>query len=135
MAAPKLKVTYVDGREEIVRVTPRAQLMTEERFGGANRNNTARTTVYASWAALHKAGREPKGFEEFVDLIDDVENVIDPAAPCSVCGQVGGCAYDQFDEDNPDNELHPLFHEPPTVSEAEIAGPTKPAPGTTESPS
>jgi hypothetical protein len=30
MAAKKVKVTYQDGREEIVKVLPRAQVMTEE---------------------------------------------------------------------------------------------------------
>lgn len=76
MAIPKFKVTYADGREVEILGTPRAQLTAEEALGGFVEGNVVKATHYIAWAALHKAGREPAGFDEWVDLIADLEEMV-----------------------------------------------------------
>lgn len=74
MAASKIKVTYVDGHEVTVKASPRAQLMTEERFGGMFSPKTAvRVSHYLAWASLSTSGQEPMGFEEWIDKIEEAE--------------------------------------------------------------
>ena len=75
--AAKLKVTYVDGREEIVLVTPRAQVMTERQYSGINQNKGVEQAYYLAWQTLHSAGKEPADFDHFLDLIADAESVTD----------------------------------------------------------
>lgn len=77
MAMMKLRVTYSDGRVETVLGSPRAQVMTEEKFDGIGSKNRLRASYYLAWVALHKAGREPCDYEVFLDSIDDVEEVED----------------------------------------------------------
>ena len=116
MSAPKVKVVYVDGREEIVRVTPRSLLMTEERYGAQSSQVKFRFTYYAAWVVLNKAGKEPAGFEEWLDKISDLEDVYPSYEPCPVCGEVGGCTRDDYG---------PLFHVPPDEEDDGSADPTK----------
>jgi hypothetical protein len=81
MAAKKVKVTYQDGREETVKVLPRAQVMTEEYLKGFKVENAIAGTYYLGWAALHVAGKEPLDYETWLNKIDDVEDVeelVDP---------------------------------------------------------
>lgn len=75
--AIRLKVTYTDGRVEEVIASPRAQVMTEERFGGINATNRLRSSYYMAWAALHKAGKEGADFEAFLDTIEGADEVDD----------------------------------------------------------
>lgn len=77
MAAKKVKVTYNDGREEIVKVTPRANVMTEEYCNGFKQERGILATYYLGWASLSKAGKESLDFETWLDRIDDVEDVED----------------------------------------------------------
>jgi hypothetical protein len=77
MASKKVKVTYKDGREEVVAVTPRANVMTEEYCGGMRYERAILATYYMGWAALNRAGKESSDFETFLDAIDDVEDVED----------------------------------------------------------
>lgn len=78
MAAKKVKVTYLDGREEIVMVTPRANVMTEEYCGGIKQERGILATYYLGWASLNKAGKETLDFETWLDKIEDVEDVEEP---------------------------------------------------------
>lgn len=75
MAAKKVKVTYQDGREVEVKVTPRAQVMAEEYCNGFKQERGVLATFYLGWAALNKAGKESMDFETWLDQIDDVEDV------------------------------------------------------------
>ncbi len=80
--AVKLKVTYVDGREVVAVASPRAQVMTEEKFQGITDAFSVRASYYLAWASLHKAGMEPADYEAWLDLIADVETVEnEPADP------------------------------------------------------
>ena len=77
MAAKKVKVTYLDGREEVVKVPPRAQVMTEEHCNGFTRERAILATYYLAWAALNVRGKETLDFETWLDKVDDVEDVDD----------------------------------------------------------
>lgn len=79
MAAKKVKVTYLDGREVVLKVPPRAQVMTEEYCSGFRSEKAVVGGFYLGWAALHKAGLESADFETFLDQIDDVEDFVDEA--------------------------------------------------------
>jgi hypothetical protein len=82
--AQKLKVTYLDGRAETVLVSPRAQVMTEEKFAGIADANAIRASFYMAWASLHKAGKEPADYETWLDKIAECEPVEnEPADPTS----------------------------------------------------
>lgn len=71
--ATKVKVTYVDGREVVVLVSPRAQVMAEEKFQGLSDDVAVRLSYYLAWASLHKAGHESADYETWLDLISDAE--------------------------------------------------------------
>ncbi len=81
MAAKKLKVTYQDGREEVVKVLPRAQVMTEEYLKGFKVENVWAGTYHLGWAALHVAGKEPLDYETWLNRIEEVEDYEEPADP------------------------------------------------------
>jgi hypothetical protein len=80
MAAKKVKVTYQDGREEIVKVLPRAQVMTEEYFKGFKSENSLTAGFHLGWAALHVAGKESLDFETWLNKVEDVEDYTEPKA-------------------------------------------------------
>lgn len=87
--AVKLKVTYTDGREEVVVASPRAQVMTEQYLGGYGEARQVQGGYYLAWASLNKAGKESADFEAWLDQIDDVEEVdatvtpTEPAQPAA----------------------------------------------------
>lgn len=82
MAAVKMKVTYADGRAEVVLASPKAQVMTERHFTGINETQQVESSFFLAWASLHYAGREPAEFEVWLDKIQEVEvigqDVVDP---------------------------------------------------------
>lgn len=88
--AVKLKVTYTDGREEVVVASPRAQVMTEQYLGGFVEERKVQGGYYLAWASLNKAGKEPTDYETWLDRISDVEEVeaevspTQPAQPADV---------------------------------------------------
>ena len=73
--AVKMKVTYLDGREVVMLVPPRAQVMAERHFAGITQEKAVEQAYYLAWASLNKAGKEPADFETFLDLIEDAEQV------------------------------------------------------------
>jgi hypothetical protein len=75
MAARTVKVVYQDGREETVKVYPRAQVMAEEHFGGVKNENAISVTYYFGWAALNISGKETLDYETWLNKIEDVEDV------------------------------------------------------------
>lgn len=89
MASKKVKVIYLDGREEVVKVPPRAQVMTEEHCNGFTRERAILATFYLGWAALNVRGKETLDFETWLDKIDDVEDVEDEAPVPTLPAQSG----------------------------------------------
>lgn len=81
MAAKKVKVTYQDGREEIVKILPRVQVMTEEHLKGFTSENVYAATFYLGWAGLHVAGKETLDYETWLNRIEDVEDYDEPVDP------------------------------------------------------
>lgn len=81
MAAKKVKVTYQDGREEIVKVLPRAQVMTEQHFSGIKSENLLAVTFHLGWSALVVLKKETNDYETWLDRVEDVEDYEDPEKP------------------------------------------------------
>jgi len=81
MAAKKVKVTYQDGREEIVKVLPRATVMTEQHFNGMNSENAAAIGYHLGWASLVTLKKETLDYETWLDRVEDVEVYEDPEKP------------------------------------------------------
>jgi hypothetical protein len=83
MASKKVKITYQDETREpqIVKVLPRAQVMTEEHFSGFRSDNGIAATFYLGWAALNTLKLETLDFETWLNTIDDVEDYEDPKKP------------------------------------------------------
>lgn len=79
MAAAKLKVFYLDGREVEVIASPRAQVEAERALSGFKEEQKVYASYYLAWLALNKSGKEPADFETWLDLIEDAEEV--PATP------------------------------------------------------
>ena len=77
MASKSLKITYQDGREEIVKALPRAQVMTEEHLKGYNSTNAITATFYLGWASLIVAKKETLDYETWLNHVDDVEDYED----------------------------------------------------------
>lgn len=82
MASKKVKITYQDDRpEEIVKVLPRAQVMTEQHFSGFKQETGIATTFYLGWAALIVLKKLTIDYETWLDQVDDVEDYEDPVKP------------------------------------------------------
>ena len=87
MAAKKQKILYQDGREEVVKALPRAQVMTEEYLKGFKVENLMAATYYLAWASQHVAltfagrGSESLDYETWLNTIEDVEDVEEPQDP------------------------------------------------------
>ena len=81
MAAKKVKVVYMDGREVEVLVPPRAQVMTEQYVSGFKSENAILSTYHLGWAALKTAGKESADFDTWLDSINDVEDVTEEVPP------------------------------------------------------
>ena len=71
--AKRLTVTYQDGREVLVKASPRAQVMAERHFGRSLTDaDKVEEMFYLGWCAMTVAGIEHGDFESFLDRIDDV---------------------------------------------------------------
>lgn len=83
MAAKKVKVTYQGDppRIEIVKVLPRATVMTEEHFNGMNSERAAAIGYHLGWASLVVLKKETLDYETWIDRIEDVEVYEDPEDP------------------------------------------------------
>lgn len=82
MAAKKVKITYQDEREpQIVKVLPRAQVMTEEYLKGFTTANVLTGTFYLAWAALNSLRKTDLDYETWLNQVEDVEDVEEPVDP------------------------------------------------------
>jgi hypothetical protein len=81
MAARKVKVTYRDGREEVIKVYPDAQVMTEEFLDGFKSERMVAATYHLGWAALQTSGKVFDPFDVWIKTVEDVEDVETDADP------------------------------------------------------
>jgi len=76
-----MKVTYNDGVEVVVRVTPKVQVQFERHFKRSmfdyGMAPLQEENFYIAWLAVTDAGKCSQEFEEWLDLIDDVDPVSD----------------------------------------------------------
>ena len=72
--AVKLKVTYADGREERIVVTPAAQVMTEDVIGFSEEHKV-KAGYHLAWATLQTTGRETADFATWLTRIADVDQI------------------------------------------------------------
>lgn len=77
MAQQKMRVEYADGREHIVRITPKALALTESQFNGIGDHTKLRASMYLAWASLHHAGMESADYESWLDSVVEVEDYED----------------------------------------------------------
>lgn len=78
MAAKKQKIIYQDGREEIVKILPRAHVMTEAYLKGFKTENLYAATYYLGWAALNSLGKTTLDYETWLNQVEEVEDVEEP---------------------------------------------------------
>jgi len=95
MAVMKIGVLYRDGRTEEIIASPKAQVMTEQHFGGITPQNKLEAHYYLSWLSLHRAGREAADFNAWLESIDDAavvdeEEAVDPTDPAPSPGDSSG---------------------------------------------
>jgi hypothetical protein len=82
MAAKKVKVIYQDGRpEEVVKVLPRAQVMTERALEGFRLENVWTANFHLAWAALNTLRKTDLDFETWLNTVEDVEDIEEPVDP------------------------------------------------------
>lgn len=81
MAAQKSKVTYTDGREVVVQLTPKAIVVTESKYNGIGPHNQVTSSMHMVWASLHQAGMESADFDTWLDNVAEVEDVQGPVDP------------------------------------------------------
>lgn len=84
MAAPYMKVTYMDGREVVVRIGPKTQVLFERHFPamsmldyGRGRGRRIEHHYFLAWAALTEAKEETREFDAFLEVLEDAETVRD----------------------------------------------------------
>jgi len=95
MAVVKIRVVYSDGRpDEVIIASPKAQVMTEQHFGGISPQNKLEAHYYLTWLSLHRAGKEAADFETWLLSIDDAttldEEDVDPTGPAPSPGDLSG---------------------------------------------
>lgn len=87
-------VVYDDGREEKVVTKPKDIVAFERQygvsmpdiFGEGKPVPPMEYLYYLAWSPLHRAGTEPRAFDEFLDHVDEVTGVedakaVDPTQP------------------------------------------------------
>lgn len=80
-AMSKIKVTYLDGRVEIVLAGPRAQVDLERHFKiSLGEANKLEHVYYLAWTALHLAGKEPREFDVWLDDLAEIDPLGDEDA-------------------------------------------------------
>lgn len=79
MAGQKFLVKYTDGRQIEAKISPRAEVEVERKFGiGLTEMQGAihaEYLYYMAWAGLHYSGKEPLSFDDFLNELDDIDPV------------------------------------------------------------
>ncbi|HEX3640574.1 MAG TPA: hypothetical protein VHV10_04735 [Ktedonobacteraceae bacterium] len=78
MARQEVKITYLDGKEANIKVSPRAEVATERKYGiGVGqmlKEERAEHIYHLTWASLKfGASKISHDFEEWLDSVEDVE--------------------------------------------------------------
>jgi hypothetical protein len=86
MAVMKIRIIYCDGRTEEIIASPKAQVMTEQHYGGITPLNKLEAHYYLCWLSMHRAGREAADFNAWLESIDDASTIeederVDPTGP------------------------------------------------------
>jgi hypothetical protein len=81
MAAPYQRVTYVGGREVVVRIGPKSQVAWERHFDVSffdrNRKRTLEQNYWLTWHALIEANEETREFDDWLAVVDDYKSELD----------------------------------------------------------
>lgn len=79
------KVTYDDGREVESVAKPKDIVAFERQynqsvaaFGEEGKSVNIEWLFYLAWSPLHRQGREPRVFDEFLDHVEDITPVEEP---------------------------------------------------------
>ena len=93
MAVMTIRVVYSDGRTEEIIASPKAQVMTEQHYGGISPQNKLEAHYYLTWLSMHRAGREAADFNAWLESIDDAsvdeeDERVDPTGPAPSPGSL-----------------------------------------------
>lgn len=76
-----MRVTYVDGREVVIRVGPKSLVACERHFQVSmldfGRTRTIEQFYWPAWHALHEAGKEAREFDDWLGDLDSLKNETD----------------------------------------------------------
>lgn len=90
MAVLKVNVTYDDGKELEVKVTPAVQVAFEREYGmglaKASQDMRNEYMYFLAWKALQLTGNETSDFDTFVGTIEDVDIVRSEKSDPTVSG-------------------------------------------------
>jgi hypothetical protein len=99
------KVTYDDGREELVTALPRDVIEFERRYNvpysQLSVGGREEWWFWLAWSPLNRAGRDTRDFEGFINSIVGVELVTDEE---SVAGPFGKAPSDEQSPPSPPQE-------------------------------
>lgn len=80
-------VTYADGSVVEAVAKPKDIVAFERQygqsmaaFGNAEKPPPMEWLFYLAWSPMHRQGREPRAFDEFLDFVEDIEPFEDEAA-------------------------------------------------------
>lgn len=79
MAQNRALLTYVDGSTAEIRLTPKATIAAERKFGATLADHGAEASYYMAWFVLGMPGGA-NGFDAWLDGVDGIDG-IEEAAP------------------------------------------------------
>lgn len=75
MAAQYQRVTYVDGRQVVVRIGPKSIVAWERHFDASlldfSRPRTMEQNYWLTWHSLTEAKEETREFDDWLEVVDD----------------------------------------------------------------
>jgi hypothetical protein len=79
----QFKVQYEDGREVTATARPRDIVQFERQYRTSfltlNAASPLEWLYFLAWSPLHRAGQDPRAFDEFMDAVDSIETVDEDA--------------------------------------------------------
>lgn len=83
MVSFKFRVKYADGREVETATKPKDLIGFERHFGIplADSHGSMEHLIWMAWVSLFNAGKEPRDFDNFLEVIDEVEQLEQEAPP------------------------------------------------------
>lgn len=77
MPASKIRLSFFDGQQHDITVTPRALVAAERRWGDELGRHQIESGFYMAWVSSGMPGG-PDGFESWLETIESAEEVADP---------------------------------------------------------